>query len=173
MSQEEIGLYVQQLDELLRDRELQPDEAVEAAGLAGLLVRLGATGGWRIRAEQWRDGRGRHLLREGLEQADGDELLEALDAALAMDEDPDDALFDADELLLATWWAARTSPAREAEAQPLVDALLQRIEGRPEAFAELRAYAEEILASETVPAAALPAQLWRAVAEASRWPDEE
>jgi hypothetical protein len=161
----ETALYVEQLDELLRlGTRMDLDEAVEVAGISGMLARLGATGGWKLRAEAWRDGAGRHLLTEGLETLDGDEILDALDDALAGhgELDLEDVLYDVDEVVLAAWWSKRTESVR-----PLIDEVVARVLEEPEPFAELSGYAAEILELPGMSQDDLAASVWVAVAEAA------
>ena len=109
-----------QLAKMLGKGAEYSDEAVEIASLAGLLARLGKASDLVKRARIWRDGAGKRLLAEGLDQLSADVLFDEFASACA--EDPseagvEDALFEFDELLVAIWWTGREETAGALDLQ--------------------------------------------------------
>jgi hypothetical protein len=111
----ELDVLVEQLDEVLAEPILDPDDALEVAILAGLAARLGAPPDALAAAVAWRDGAGRELVAETFDQVDLEPLLEELDACTGggmTDEQVEEALFDVDDVVAAAIWCGRTAAVR-------------------------------------------------------------
>ena len=158
MSAAELRLVQEQLNTLLAQGEWDSEEAVEVATLAGVLERAGSVGHWTERARTWRDARARALLDEGLDEVDTESLLTAMADNAGEVERLDDALFDLDEALVAFWWAGRA-----AEVQPVSALAAELVRTIPSAFADLAAYASDLLGLPGVGDG--PWAVWESVAE--------
>src|SRR5687768_5776770 len=113
---QELDVLVEQLDEVLGEPILDPDDALEVAILAGLADRYGAPPDALAAAVAWRDGDGRELVAETFDQIDLDPLLEELDACTGggmTDEEVEEALFDVDDIVAAAIWCGRAAAVRE------------------------------------------------------------
>lgn len=116
MSESELDVLVDQLDELMVEGAVDPEDALEIAIVAGAVARLGGTPSTLAEAEVWRDGTGRPLLDEAFAELDVDAIGEVLDGLLtgeAEDEEVEDVVFDVDDLVTAAIWAGRPAAVRE------------------------------------------------------------
>ena len=148
----ELDVLLEQLDEVLGEPIVDPDDALEVAILAGLAARLGAPPDALAAAVAWRDGDGRELVAETFDQVDLEPLLEELDACTGggmTDEEVEEALFDVDDVVAAAIWCNRTAAVRAGARKaaeivrqipdpfaPLADLAVQ--------MAKLRAVAEHL-----------------------------
>lgn len=133
-----------QLAKMLGKGAEYSDEAIEIASLAGLLARIGKASDLIKRAQIWREGAGKRLLTEGLDQLGGDVLFDEFASICA--EDPsetgvEDALFEFDELLVAIWWSGREEVASALDLQ-----MIEFITSAPALFQPFAEYAKELTA---------------------------
>lgn len=163
---QELDVLVEQLDELLGEPILDPDDALEVAIVAGLAARLSASPEVMRDAVVWRDGPGKELLGETWDQVDLEPLLEALDACTGgdmTDEQVEEALFDVDDVVAAAIWCGRPGAIKAAARRAA--AIIREI---PDPFAPIADLAVELA---RLPAVAEHLDLydyWLAVADAPR-----
>ena len=159
----EGDVLVQQLSELLADRIVDADGAMELATVAGLASRLGVSSPILDRAETWCRGSGASLLLDGLSAVDLDILVEELElvvGANAPAREIEDALFDVDEVLAAAVWAGQGAAVQEAG-----HAIAALVANAPSLFAEMAAEASELVRTESVSSEAGIYAYWYAIAE--------
>ncbi len=135
MTDPQIPLMSDQLDEILTTGVDDEEEALELAALAGMLVRLGADPALLHDAHAWRTGPGAVLLREAFEAVDLEAYLDAIEDAVHDGEDEaqiEEAVLDLDELVAAAVWAGRT-----ALVAPAARELERTVRAMPERFAAM------------------------------------
>lgn len=157
-------MLVEQLDELLAEPIVDPDDALEVAIVAGLAARLGAPEEALREAVAWRDGPGRELLEETWEMVDFEPLLEALDECTGggqTDEEVEEALYDVDDVVAAAIWCGRRPVVRQAARRAAE--IVRQI---PDPFAPLADLAAQIARLPTIAADFDLYDYWFAVADA-------
>jgi hypothetical protein len=163
----ELEVLLEQLDELLAEGAVDPEDALEIAVVAGLAERLGATPEAVAEARAWRDGPGRDLLAEVWGQIDEDALLEAVEACAVgevEEEDLEEAIYDVDEVVVAAIWAGNRAAVRNLSRQ--ASRIVRTV---PERFAPL---ADVGATFAKLPTVAFDLDLydyWFALADAAQW----
>lgn len=152
MTDPQIPILSEQLDEILTTGVDDEEEALEVAALAGMLARLGADRAMLADAEAWRRGAGAELLEEAFEAVDIDAYVEAVETALHEGGDEttiEDAVVDVDELVAAAVWSGRVrqvaAAARELEKTVrLVPEVFAHLAEQGRSLARLRGVAEHL-----------------------------
>jgi len=132
---EEIEVLESQLEELLEEGCVDPEDALEVALVAGVASRVGIDPELMAEAEAWRDGAGRELLGEAFSLLDVEEILAEFDAVLdgmSTDEVVEDAILDLDELIAAAIWGGHRGAVSEVSAHAT-----QSVKMMPELFGHL------------------------------------
>jgi hypothetical protein len=161
---QELDVLIEQLDELLGDPIVDPDDALEVAIVAGLASRLGGPPDALAAAVAWRDGDGRELLEETWDQVDPEPLLEELDGVTtggATDEEVEDAVYDFDDLVAAAIWCGRRRAVKDAAHRAA--AIVREI---PDPFSELADVGSQLARLPTVAADLDLYDYWLAIADA-------
>lgn len=142
MTDPEIPVLSEQLDEILSTGIDDEEEALELAALAGMLLRKGADPALLAEADAWRKGAGSAFLEEAFEAVDVEAYVGTIEALMhedATEEQVEEAVLDFDELVAAAVWAGKTklvaAAAREVE---------QTIRLVPEIFAALAPVGKEL-----------------------------
>jgi len=163
---QELDVLVEQLDELLGEPILDPDDALEVAIVAGLAHRLSASPEVMRDAVAWRDGAGKELLGETWDQVDLEPLLEALDACTGgdmTDEQIEEALYDVDDVIAAAIWCGRPGAVKSAARRAA--SIIREI---PDPFASLADLAIQLARLPSVAENLDLYDYWLAVADAPR-----
>ncbi len=163
----ELDVLVEQLDELLAEGAVDPEDALEIAVVAGLAERLGATDEAMAEARAWREGPGKSLLAEVWGELDEDGLLDAVEScavAEVEEEEVEEALYDVDEVVVAAIWAGNPAAVRSLARQAA-----RVVRTVPERFAVL---ADVGASFARLPAVAAEIDLydyWFALADSAVW----
>ncbi len=162
----EIEVLADQLDELLEEGAVDPEDALEIALVAGMVARLGGDPELLAEAEAWRRGPGADLLREAWANLDVDGILAAFDDATdgsTGDEEVEEAVLDIDELVAGAIWSGKGHAvariARHAAAS---------VRMMPEVFAFLAPDAAALVALESVGTEYALYDFWFAIDAAAR-----
>ena len=145
---EEVEVLVDQLEELLEEGAVDPEDALEIALVAGLVVRLGGSPELLAEAEAWRVGPGAELLAEAWSELDYEGILADFDEATdgtTEDEVVEEAVLDIDELVAAAIWC-RKGPAVARISRHVADSVRMM----PEVFAPVVDDAKALVNLESV-----------------------
>jgi hypothetical protein len=163
----ELEVLLEQLDELLAEGAVDPEDALEIAVVAGLAERLGASAEAMAEAYAWRDGPGKSLLAEVWGELDEDGLLDAVEScavAEAEEEDIEEALYDVDEVVVAAIWAGNRAAVRNLARQAA-----KVVRTVPERFAILADVGATFARLPTVAADLDLYDYWFALADSAMW----
>lgn len=145
---EELAVLEEQLEELLEEGAIDPEDALEIALVAGLAARMGASEELMAEAVAWRDGPGADLLREAWSELDHEGIVADFDEATdgsTDDEDVEEAVLDIDELVAAAIWCGKGALVGKI-ARHVADS----VQMMPEVFAHLRDDADGLVGLESV-----------------------
>ncbi|MEQ1566177.1 MAG: hypothetical protein ABMA64_11110 [Myxococcota bacterium] len=161
---QELDVLIEQLDELLGEPIVDPDDALEVAIVAGLAARLSASPDAMAAAVAWRDGDGRELLAETWDQVDPEPLLEELDAVTessVTEEQVEEAVYDFDDVVAAAVWCGKAQVMRAAARRAAE--IVRQI---PDPFADLSDVGSELARLPTVAEHLELYDYWLAIADA-------
>lgn len=145
---EEKNVLEEQLEELLEEGAVDPEDALEIAMVAGLTARLDGDAQLLAEVVAWRDGPGKDLLVEAFSQLDVESILSDFDNVLDPDSEDElieEAVWDIDELVCAGIWADQ----REAVA-PLAAHADKMCRMMPDLFEMLKADGRDLVKRPTV-----------------------
>jgi hypothetical protein len=148
MAKAELGVLLDQLDEMLDGDIVDGDDAVEIAWVAGLARRLGANSAEMAAVEAWRLGPGGPLLEEGWQELEVDAFVQAIDGVVtgeATDEQIEEAVLDFDELVAGALWCGQEQRVRSACRD-----VAETIRSAPEVFAPVSDLAKDTARLPTV-----------------------
>lgn len=161
----ELEVLLEQLDEILGEPIVHADDAVEVCTVGGLALRLGASESDLEDLRTWLEEGGGELAREGLEEADWEGMVEALDGLWdATDSDVEDRLSDFDDVVAACALLGCEPLAREHAKK--VAKLIRTV---PDPFAFMAATASVMLRCAMVGRDLELYDYWVAIAEAEAW----
>lgn len=145
---EELQVLEEQLEELLEEGAIDPEDALEIALVAGLAARAGCTGALMSEALAWKAGPGRDLLAEAWSLLDQETILGEFDAVTdgtAEDEAVEEALLDVDELIAGAVWCGK-----QKLVAPIARHVSDAVRIMPEVFAMLQPDAAALVRLESV-----------------------
>ena len=162
---DEVEVLEDQLEELLEEGAVDPEDALEIALVAGLVARLSPTSEVLAEAEIWRQGPGRDLLVTAWAEIDHDGIIDEFDAVTdgASDEETvEEAVMDIDELLAAAAWCGKAGVVMRI-ARHVADSVRMM----PEVFGFLADDAAELVQLESVGREYTLYGFWFAIAEST------
>lgn len=145
---EELQVLEEQLEELLEEGAIDPEDALEIALVAGLAARAGSNGALMGEALAWKAGPGRDLLAEAWSLLDHETIVGEFDAVTdgtAEDEAVEEALLDIDELIAGAIWCGK-----QRLVAPIAKHVSDSVRMMPEVFATLQPDAAGLVALEPV-----------------------
>lgn len=161
----ELDVLLEQLEELIGEGVVSPDDAVEVAAVAGLAQRLGAGPGALAEALTWLESGGRDMVEEALDDMDLDELVEAIDNLDQADEfEVEEAISDFDDVVAAAAFAGLTGAVRPAARQ--VARLIRQV---PDPFAFMSESGRQVAKTRAFAEDMDLLDYWLAIAQAADW----
>ena len=160
---DEVEVLVDQLEELLEEGAVDPEDALEIALVAGLVARLAPASEVLAEAVTWRQGPGRDLLVVAWSELDYDGILADFDESTdgsTEEEVVEEAVMDIDELVAAAAWCGKGSAVLRITRH-----VADSIRMMPEVFAFLAGDATELVRMESVGQEYTLYDFWFAVAE--------
>lgn len=133
---EERELLTDQLEEMLEEGAVDPEDALEIALVAGLAARLEVNAELLSEVDAWRKGSGRDLLKTAWGLLDTEEILASFDSVLDgehTDDEVEEALLDIDELIAAAVWSSAIERVR-----PIAKQVSGTVRMMPELFEHLK-----------------------------------
>lgn len=159
----ELEVLTEQLEELLEEGAVDPEDAIEIALVAGMVDRLGGDGELLAEVAAWKRGPGADLLREAWSQLDYDMILADFDASTdgtTDEETVEEAILDIDELVAGAVWSGKGSVVLRISRH-----VADSVRMMPEVFAFLEGDAKSLVALESVGREYTLYDFWFAIAE--------
>lgn len=161
----ELQVLIEQLDELIGEGAVDPDDALELAGVAGLAQRLGAPDDALADARAWLANGGREMVAEALDALDLDALIEGLDNLEGADEHTvEEAVSDFDDVIAAAFFAGLSGRVRPAAQR--VARIVRQV---PDPFAFMAETGRQVARSRVVAEDLALHDFWLAIADAEAW----
>ena len=168
MDKNELGVLLEQLEELLEEGAVDAQDALEIAMVAGLAERLGGGADPALaRAVAWRESGGGDLLRVAFEELEVDEIIDGLEGVLdgeAADEQVEDAVYELDDVVAAAVWSGQAAVVRGLAVE-----VARTIRQVPEPFAFLADFATDLARLSTVAQRLDVYEYWLAIADAGQY----